>query len=83
VRISSKNFERFCTVSHVVLSCMRKWFATKKMALYKTNIMEFVSSNPPQYRKYVEEAVNTKLSGLQINNHRNWKCHVDRVYELR
>jgi hypothetical protein len=27
--------------------------------------------------KYIEESINTEFLGLQINNHLNWKNHID------
>ena len=29
--------------------------------------------------KYVEETVNTKFLGLQIDNHINWKNHTEQI----
>jgi hypothetical protein len=54
--------------------------------LDKTNIIRFITKNSPQYplnigfnEKYIEEAVNTKFLGLQIDSHLNWKNHVDQL----
>jgi hypothetical protein len=30
--------------------------------------------------KYIEEVVTTKFLGLQINNHLNWKNHIDQFF---
>jgi len=30
--------------------------------------------------KYVEETVNTKFLGLQIDNHINWKSHIEELF---
>jgi len=30
----------------------------------------------------VEEAVNTKVLGLQINSHLDWNNHIDQIYKL-
>jgi hypothetical protein len=52
--------------------------------LDETNIKEIVTNKPPQYdlkivynEKYIEELINTKFFGLQIDNHLNWKNHID------
>jgi hypothetical protein len=54
---------------------MSKWFAANKLALNldKTNIR--IGYND----KYIEESVHTKFLGLQIENHLNWKNHIDQL----
>jgi hypothetical protein len=61
---------------------MSTWFSVNKLSLNldETNVIKFITKNLPQYPlnieynvKYVEEAVNTKFLGLQIDNHLNWK----------
>jgi hypothetical protein len=75
-------------LSNRVVSLMRKWFAVNKLTLIldKTNIIKFIIYNSPQYpisikyeNKYIEESVHTKLLGLQIDSHLNWKSHVDKL----
>jgi hypothetical protein len=42
-------------------------------------VIKFITKNSPQYPlnigydKYIEEGINTKFLGLQIDNHLNWK----------
>jgi hypothetical protein len=64
---------------------MSKWFAANELALNldKTNIIKFTTVNLPQcplsigYNdKYIEESVQTKFLGLQIDNHLNWANHI-------
>jgi hypothetical protein len=47
VIISTRNFEDFCSVSNIILSCMNKWFAANKLILNldKMNIMKFITKN--------------------------------------
>jgi hypothetical protein len=80
VIISSKNSVDFCIVLNTELSHMSKWFTVNKLALNldKTNIIKFITSNSPQYalsigydENYIEESVNTKFLGLQIDNYIN------------
>jgi hypothetical protein len=61
---------------------MSKWFSADKLSLNldKTNATEFITKNSPQYPlnigyndKYIEQAVNTKFLGLQIDDYLNWK----------
>jgi hypothetical protein len=67
---------------------MSKWFSTNKLSLNldKTNVIKFIMKNSPQYPvnigyndKYIEGAANTKFLGLQIDNHLNWKNHINQL----
>jgi hypothetical protein len=78
VTISSRNFEDFCSVSNVVLFRVIKLFAANNLVLNldKTNIMKFITKNSSYttlhigYKeKYMEDTVNTKFLGSQIENH--------------
>jgi hypothetical protein len=81
VIISSKNLNDFYILSNKVHSQMSKWFSPNKLSLNldNTNVINFIIKNS-QYPlnfgyndKYIEEVVNTKFLGLQIDNHLNWK----------
>jgi hypothetical protein len=59
---------------------MSKWFSANKLSLNldKTNVIKFITKNSPQYLlnigyndKYIEEGINKKFLGLQIENHLN------------
>jgi len=67
---------------------MFKWFAANNLILNldKMIIMKFITRNSSYstvyigYKeKYIEETVNTKFLGLQIDNHINWKNHKEKV----
>jgi hypothetical protein len=71
-----------------VLSHLNKWFNANRLALNidKMKIMKFTTNNSPQYvlnieysGKYIEESVNTKFLGLQIDNHLSWSNHIDKL----
>jgi hypothetical protein len=88
VIISSKNLVEFCMLSNRDLSHMSKWFTANKLVLNldKTNIIKFITNKSPQYQlsigyndKCIEESVKTKLFGLQIDNHLNWKNHINQL----
>jgi hypothetical protein len=64
---------------------MSKWFTSNKLVLNldKTNIIKFITNHHSMIlkigydEKYIEESMNTKFLGLQIDNHLNWKNHTD------
>jgi len=67
---------------------MIKWFAAYNLVLNldKMNVMKFTTKNSSHstlhfgYKeKYIEETVNTKFLGLQIDNHINWKNHIEQM----
>jgi hypothetical protein len=67
---------------------MSKWFAANRLVLKedKTNIIKFITNGSSQYAlnigctgKYVEDSVNTKFLGLQIDNHLNWTNHTGKL----
>jgi len=54
--------------------------------LEKTNIMRFITINQPYCAlsiihkdKCIEEVVNLKFHGIQIDNQLNWKNHIDQI----
>jgi hypothetical protein len=54
--------------------------------LMKTNIIKFFPSHFAQSQLITEhnnttisEVPNTKFLGVQIDNHLNWKCHIDQI----
>jgi hypothetical protein len=62
----------------LTISVFLELFTADKLVLNldKTNIMKFLTNNSPQcalhidYRgKYIEETINTKFLGLQVDNH--------------
>jgi len=88
VIISSRNIEDFCSVSNLVLSHMIKWFGANKLVLNldKTNIMKFITRNSAYStlnigykQKNIEGTVNIKFIGLKIDNHINWKNHIEEM----
>jgi hypothetical protein len=67
---------------------MIEWFSANKLVLNleKTNVMKFVTNNLPYCAltighkdKCIEEAVNLKFLGIQIDNHLSWKNHIDQI----
>ena len=75
-------------MSNLVLSRMIKWFAANNLVrkLDKTNILKFITKNSSHFtlcigyeETNIEETVNKKFSGLQIDNHINWKNHIEQM----
>jgi hypothetical protein len=67
---------------------MSKWFTGNKLALNldETYIIKCITHNSPQFAlsisfngNYIEESVNTKFLGLQIDNHLNWTNCIDKL----
>ena len=67
---------------------MIKWFADNKLIIHLDKIkrMRFITRNSSHstlhigYKeKCVEEMVNTKFLGLEIDNHLNWVNHMDEM----
>jgi hypothetical protein len=85
VKISSRKFKDLCSMSNLILSYTIKWFLDNNLVLNldKMNIMKMIMKNSSHSavhtcyeEKYIEETMNTKFLGLQIDNHINWKNHV-------
>jgi hypothetical protein len=75
-------------VANLVLTRMIEWFTANKLVLNldETNITKFITKNSPHcalridYRgKYIEETINTKFLGLQVDNHLTWKNNIDQM----
>ena len=67
---------------------MIKLFAANKLVLNlnETNIIKFITKNSSHStlhigykRKYTEETVNKNFLGLKIDEHLNWKNHIEQI----
>ena len=88
VIISNRNFIDFSTSANLVLVHVIEGFSANMLVLNleKTNIMKFVTINQPYCAltirhkdKCIEETVNLKFLGIQIDNHLNRKNHIDQI----
>jgi hypothetical protein len=70
------------------LDCSNRWFKANQLVLnlMKTNIIKFSPSHFPQPQLITEHnnttvsaVPNTKFLGVQIDDHLNWKCHVQQA----
>jgi hypothetical protein len=90
IPISSNNFTDLNQVCTSVLSHIAKWFQAAQLVLNveKTNMVKFAltkfSHCPLQLTyegKICTEADNIKFLGLQLDNHRTWKTHMDQLLQ--
>jgi hypothetical protein len=88
VIISKDNYDDFKKTSNLFLSHMCEWFDANQVVLNvnKTNIVKFTTTNLPHYPlavryadKLIKETTSIRFLGTQINNHLNWKSHIDQV----
>jgi hypothetical protein len=75
-------------VSKLILPHTIKWLVANNLFpnLDQMNIITFITKNSSHstlhigYKeKYIEETVNTKFLGIQIDNHINWKNHTEQM----
>jgi hypothetical protein len=83
VIVSGKSFDDFSTISNTILCHMSKWFTSNKLVLnLDKSIIKFITNHHSMSlkigydEKYIEESINTKFLGLQIDNHLKWKNHI-------
>ena len=88
VIISNINFIDFSTSANLVLTQLIERFSANMLVLNleKTNIMRFVTINQPYCAltisnkdKCIEEVVNLKFHGIQIDTNLNWKNHIEQI----
>jgi len=67
---------------------MINWFPANKLFLnlHERNIMKFITNNSPHSAllidyegKCITEMVSIKSLGVQIDNHLNWKNHIEQM----
>jgi len=85
---TEKNYENLNQKVRLTLDCTSKWFKANQLVrnLMKTNIIKFYPSHFLHSQFLTElnsttisEVPETKFSVMQIDNHFNWKCHIDRI----
>ena len=87
VTISKDNYDDFKQISNLVLSHMCEWSDANHLVLNveKTNIVKLTTTNLPHYPlavRYAEKHIkDTSITffGTGINNHLNWKSHIDQT----
>jgi hypothetical protein len=74
-------------VSNPVLPYIIEWFAANNLVLNSDmTVIKFITKNSSYFTlhigyedRYIEETVNTKFLGLQIDTHLNWKNHIEQI----
>jgi len=88
ILITENNYEDLNQTIKLTLDCSNRWFRANQLVLnlMKTNIIKFSPSHFPQPQLIIDhnnttisEVPNTKFLGMQIDNHLNWKCHIDQI----
>jgi len=88
IQITEKNYENLNQMICLTLDCTSRWLKANKLVLnlMKTNIIKFSPSHllhsqliTEHNSTTVSEVPETKFLGVQIDNHLNWKCHIDRI----
>jgi len=88
ILITEKNYENLNQKIRLTLDCTRKWFKANQLVLnlMKTNIIKFSPSYFLQSQLInehnnasISKVPDTKFLGVHIENHLNWKCHIDRI----
>ena len=87
VIISNGNFIDFSTSANQVLARMIEWFSANKLVLnLEKNIYNEICNNKSttlctdSYKdKCIEEVVDLKFLGIQIDNRLNWRNHIDQI----
>ena len=88
ILITENNYEDLNQTIKLALDCSNRWFKANQLVLNltKTNIIKFSPSNffQPQLildhnNTIISEVPSTKFLGVQIDNHLNWKCHIDQI----
>jgi hypothetical protein len=86
VHITNKNFNEFENTFNTILKYITTWFHANQLILNidKMNIVKFTPTNivcNPLTIKYVgkvlTEVTNFKFLGLHIDNHLNWRRHIE------
>jgi len=88
ILITGKNYENLKQKIRFTLDCTSRWFKANQLILnlMKTNIIKFSPSHFLQSQMITEhnnttvsEAPDTKILGVQTDNHLNCKCHIDQI----
>jgi hypothetical protein len=88
ILITEKYYDDLNQTIKLALECSNRWFKANQLVLnlMKTNIIKFSPSHFPQPQLItnynnttISEVPNTKFLGVQIDNHLNWKCHIDQI----
>jgi hypothetical protein len=88
VIVADKDYDSFKEKVNLALTCLNQWFYTNQLVLNitKTNVIKStttVSAHVPLGIYYknnlIDEVKSTKFLGMCIDNHMNWKNHINQT----
>ena len=86
ILITEKNYENLNEKYKLTLHCTSRWFKANQLVLnlMKRNIIKFSPLHllhsqliTERSNATISEVPETKFLGVQIDNHLNWRCHID------
>jgi hypothetical protein len=89
ILITEKNYENINQKFKFTIDCSNRRFKANQLVLnlMKTNIIKFSPSHFPQSQLITEHnnttisaVTNTKFLGVKVDNHFNWKFHIDQIF---
>jgi hypothetical protein len=88
VIVTDKDYNSFEQKTYLALTSLDRWFRVNQLVLNitKTNVIKFTpvtSVNVPLDTYYkdnlIDEVKSTKFLGMYIDNHMNWKNHIEQI----
>ena len=88
VIVTDKDHDSFKQKTNLALTSLNQWFYINQLVLNitKTNLIQFTpitTSHVPLNIYYkdnvIDEVKSTKFLGIHIDNHMNWKDHVEKI----
>ena len=88
ILITEKNYENLNQKIKLTLDCTSRWFKANQLVLnlMKINIIKFSPLHVLHSQLITEhnnttisEVLETEFLGVQIDNHFNWRCHIDHI----
>jgi len=89
VIVTDKDHDSFKQKTNLALTSLNQWFYINQLVLTitKTNVIKFTPKTTAHvpldiYYKdnVIDEVKSTKFLGMHIDNHMNWKNHVEQIF---
>jgi hypothetical protein len=88
ILVTVKNYTSFKQKMNLALTSLDQWFTTNQLVLNitKTNVIKFTSKTAVHVPldisftdNVLDEVNSTKFFGIHIDNHMNWKTHIEQI----